>query len=115
MRRINKTTGILRDNSGETIVEVLVAFTLLSIIMLTFSQGIAFATKAESKAGENRKNADLAMCDFQQQLAAGQRDPYPVQVTGVFNDRIKVEAITVNVDEQPYTYAFYEMIQGSGG
>ena len=40
MRRISKTGSILRDNSGETIVEVLVAFTLLSIIMLMFSQGI---------------------------------------------------------------------------
>ncbi len=111
MRRIRKTIGILRDNSGETIVEVLVAFTLLSIIMVTFSQGIAFATRTEARANENRKNADLAMLDFQTRLASGQRDDSYAQITGVFNDRIKVESITVNVDGQPYTYAFYEMIK----
>lgn len=115
MRRINKTISVLRDNSGETIVEVLVAFTLLSIIILTFSQGVTFATKAEFKAEQNRKNADLAMLDFQTKLASGQRDPSYVQITGVFNDRIKVESITVDVDGQSYTYAFYEMIQLTGG
>lgn len=111
MRRISKTTGILRDNSGETIVEVLVAFTLLSLIMVTFTQGIAFATRTEARASQNRKNADLAMCQFQTKLAAGERDSSYVQIAGYFNDRIKVESITVNVDGQPYTYAFYEMIK----
>lgn len=115
MRRIDKQmNNILRDNSGETLVEVLVAFTLLSIIMVTFSQGIAFATRTEARATKNRKNADMAMNRFQTRLAAGERDTAYDQIAGVFNDRIKVESMTVNVDGETYTYAFYEMVQVGG-
>lgn len=111
MKCINKTGNILRNNSGETIVEVLVAFTLLSIIMLIFSQGIAFATNAEYRASTTRQNADEALKRIQHRLATGERDSMYTQIHGVFNDLIKVETYTETVDGQTYTYVYYEATQ----
>jgi len=71
MRLINKTKKILRDNSGETMVEVIVAFTLLTVLLVTYAQGITSAANAEAAATKNRTSADEAMLALQEQLAAG--------------------------------------------
>ena len=68
MKMIKKTAKLLRDTSGETMVEVLVAFTLLTIVMLVFSQGLASATTSEVTAKNNRDNADNAMISLQKKL-----------------------------------------------
>lgn len=70
MKLIKKTTGLLRDTSGETMVEVLVAFTLLSIMLLVFSQGLASATSSEVSAKKNRDNADNTMIELQKKLVS---------------------------------------------
>ena len=70
MKKFMKTGMILKDTSGETMVEVLVAFALLSIIMLIFSQGLASATKSEMNAKQNRDSADNTMIKLQQKLAS---------------------------------------------
>ena len=70
MKKFKKTGMILKDTSGETMVEVLVAFALLSIIMLIFSQGLASATKSEMNAKQNRDSADNTMIKLQQKLAS---------------------------------------------
>ena len=82
MKLIRKTS-LLRDNSGETMVEGLVAFTLLSIMLVIFSQGIAWASKSEMNATKSRDGADDAMISLQRDLAAGNEghkgdDPIPV-------------------------------------
>lgn len=110
MRCISKTGRILRDNSGETIVEVLVAFTLLSIVMLIFSQGIAFATNTEFRANKNRENADAALKNVQFRLAAGETDEHYTQIIGKYGDRIKIETYQVTVDGQVYTYVRYGVL-----
>lgn len=70
MRQIRiKTKRILRDNSGETIVEAVVAFALLSIMLVLFAQGLAWATNTELKASDNRKSADDSMYHLQKHLA----------------------------------------------
>lgn len=70
MKTINKTSKILKNNSGETMVEVMVAFTLLTIMMLIFSQGLAWATRSEVKASESRNAADNGMMSLQAILAS---------------------------------------------
>ena len=50
MKLIKKTSSIFGNNSGETMVEVLVAFTLLSIMLVAFSQGISWATNTVRSA-----------------------------------------------------------------
>jgi hypothetical protein len=47
MKRLSKKICIIKDNSGESMVEVVVAFTLLSIMLVLFSQGISWATRSE--------------------------------------------------------------------
>ena len=69
MKLICKTKRLLMDNSGETMVEVLVAFTLLSIMLIVFAQGLSWATISESKASQSRREADEAMLKLQQALA----------------------------------------------
>ena len=70
MKLISKTGRILKSNSGETIVEVTVAFTVLSIMLIVFSQGIAWATRTELQANESRDSADSAMIALQGVLAS---------------------------------------------
>ncbi|MBR3341241.1 MAG: hypothetical protein IKG30_06450 [Clostridiales bacterium] len=70
MRLIRKDRMLFGDTSGESIVEVLVAFTLLAMMMLVFSQGIAFATTSEVNAKKSRDGADNAMIDLQKKLSS---------------------------------------------
>ena len=60
--------SIIRDTSGETIVEVLVAFILLTMMMLVFAQGLAFATTSEVNAKNSRDGADKSMETLQEKL-----------------------------------------------
>lgn len=69
MKLISKTGRMLKSNSGETMVEVIVAFTFLTIMLIVFSQGLAWATNSESQASESRDAADRAMVALQDQLA----------------------------------------------
>ena len=55
----------INDNRGETIVEVIVAFALLSIMLVLFSQGLAAASRSDMKAMETRAAADRAMLQLQ--------------------------------------------------
>ena len=70
MKLIRKSGHMLEDNKGETIVEVVVAFTVLSIMMVLFSQGIAYASRTSVLADKNRDSADQAMMDLQEQIAS---------------------------------------------
>ena len=69
MKMIRKTRKVLLDNYGESMVEVIVAFTLLSMMLVLFSQGVAWATNAELQASASRDSADAAMLHLQQTLA----------------------------------------------
>ncbi len=66
---VSRITHVLNNKKGETIVEVVVAFALLAIMLLIFSQGLASATRTEMYASENRKKADESMNALQEKLA----------------------------------------------
>ena len=70
MKRLNKLNTVLKDTSGETMVEVIVAFTLLTIMLVVFSQGLASATTSEVNAKNTRDNADQTMIKLQKHLAS---------------------------------------------
>lgn len=116
MKCIRKTAIIIKDNFGETMVEVLVAFTLLSIMLVLFAQGITFATRSEVNASKSRLGADQAMTQVHDSIASRTASsPYDRQVKGYFNDRIKQVTYTYTVDGQTYTYVYYEPIVISNG
>lgn len=105
MKLISKTGRILKSNSGETIVEVLVAFTVLSIMLIVFAQGIAWATSTEFNASESRNAADQAMVALQDQLAT--------EATPGDNARGKANCGVAGIDRCEYvvngqTYVVYQ-------
>ncbi|MBR1797501.1 MAG: prepilin-type N-terminal cleavage/methylation domain-containing protein [Clostridiales bacterium] len=113
MRRISKTGSIISDNKGETMVEVIVAFTLLSIMLVVFSEGISWATKSEVNANKSRTGADNAMIALQQKLAG--KSPEDVIKSSESNGSVEVGGTTVSrytytvtIDGNTYTYVVYE-------
>lgn len=127
MRRINKTTAMLIDNSGETIVEVTVAFTLLSIMLVIFSQGIAYATSAEVNASRSRNRADAAMIELQRTIATDSDSGYVQSllftVDGNYNAYYRLYTVRIGTDtpddpsdDASYLYAVYGTdVQRSSG
>ncbi|MCR5047875.1 MAG: hypothetical protein K6A37_02810 [Saccharofermentans sp.] len=112
MKRSNKDIGILKDNSGESMVEVLVAFTLLSIMLVLFAQGITWASKAEMNATNSRNAADKAMLEFQQTFDPNATD----QIPGVFEDKLKRGEWTyTGEDGRIYSYVYYVAVNTNGG
>ena len=111
MKYIRKTVDIIKDNSGETIAEVLVAFILLTIVLLIYSQGIAMATKSEFNADNSRTGADKAMKQVQNDITDYKGEDSDdcddltgqYQVPGHLDTRIVHNSYTVTVDGQTYT------------
>lgn len=100
MKMIRKMKRILTDRSGETLVEVLVAFILLSIMLLVFSQGLASATRAEVNATNSRNNADESLILLKKKLASGSPTSNDGTVTVTEKDFISVGSGKV----RPYSY-----------
>ena len=103
----NRLKHIMKDSGGETLVEVLVAFTLLSIMLLIFSQGLAWATKSEANAAESRDNADQAMIALQDQLA----NNTTIQGAPVFGGVYRY----IYHPTSGTTYVVYKAFQKNGG
>ena len=110
MRCIIKETSFNRDNSGETIVEVTVAFTLLAIMLVVFSQGIAFATRAEVNASRSRDLADAAMIELQHKIAVSSGADNPQGVLIAVDDNnydAYIRIYEIKVDGETIYYAVY--------
>ena len=79
MKKVNKLyRHFINDNRGETIVEVIVAFALLSIMLVLFSQGLAAASRSDMKAMETRAAADRAMLQLQKDKISKPKKTSPV-------------------------------------
>ncbi len=104
MRMISKKRlAVLCSNSGETMVEVLVAFTLLSMMLIIFSQGIAWASRSEIQATGNRNKADSAMTELQTKLANEEiQNPSPLNIEGYDIKRYVVHT------SEGYSYVIYK-------
>ena len=104
-----------RDKRGETIIEVLVAFALLSIMLVLFSQGITAASKSDIKAMQTRTAADKAMLVLQKVKVDGTNLPDNVTVStkapaSKVDDKLIYRQIYQITDEQTgekYTYVVY--------
>ena len=111
MKKISKLyRHLIGDNSGETIVEVIVAFALLSIMLVLFSQGLAAASRSDMKAMETRGVADKAMLKLQQtKVDTGVTQPNKAQAAEVDNNLIYRQVYEI-IDEQTgekYIYVVY--------
>lgn len=81
MKIIAKTKAILIQTKAETMVEVIVAFVVLSIVMALFAQGLNYATSAEVYAIENGKDYDQSMIYLQKTIAGSDDDEMVVRGT----------------------------------
>ncbi len=112
MKCFSKVTNIVKDNSGETIAEVLVAFILLTIMLLIYAQGIAMAANSEMNAQKSRTGSDKARKQFQDDIATDNTyslvDQY--QVPAYFSSRVKHQEYSYTIDGKEYTYTYYEPI-----
>ena len=108
MNKINKLYRYhISDNRGETIVEVIVAFALLSIMLVLFSQGLAAASRSDMKAMETRTAADKAMLTLQQKKLDSSLTTYKAQVTEVDNNLIYRQVYQIVEGQDVYTYVVY--------
>ena len=113
MKLFNKTKDILSNESGETMVEVLVAFTLLSIMLVIFAQGITWASKSEVNAITSRTAADQAMRKLCSELAGHDITDVssgedPVGTYNVGTGKISCYEYTVVVEGEAFTYEVFE-------
>ena len=68
MKRHSDAKQILNDNKGETIMEVVVAFLVLSIMLALFAQGIRYANNARIYAMDECEAADTAVIELQKTI-----------------------------------------------
>ena len=102
---IRKINNLLKDTKGETIIEVVVAFTLLTIMMLLFSQGIKYATMTNMRADDTRSDSDLAMEGLQAEVASDKSTAMPVN--DIEGNNVYRKRYVITVDGQHYTYVVY--------
>lgn len=80
MKIIAKTKAVLISNKAETLVEVIVAFAVLTIVCVLLGQGMSYAQSIEGFAIEKTKACDEAMRMLQHTVTKGgsqaeSRDP----------------------------------------
>ncbi|MBR3247282.1 MAG: hypothetical protein IKG03_02680 [Clostridiales bacterium] len=102
-----KIRNLLKDNKGETILEVVVAFTLLTIMMVLFSQGIKYATMTNLKADETRNDSDKAMEELQKEIASDSSVAMPVG--NIDGNNVNRKRYVVTVEGKEYSYIVYSV------
>lgn len=111
MKKVNKLyRHLISENRGETIVEVIVAFALLSIMLVLFSQGLAAASRSDMKAMETRGAADKAMLKLQQtKVDTSVTQPNKAPVSAIDGKVIYRQVYQVTDEEtgEKYTYVVY--------
>ena len=81
MKLIAKTKEVLLTNRAETIVEVSIAFVVLSIVMVLFAHGMNYATSAEKFSIDTTKDYDLALTSLLKNVSGHSQSD--VTITGV--------------------------------
>ena len=61
MKIIGKTKAILIANKAESIVEVVIAFVVMTIVLALFGQGMRYAAVAENHAIDRTRDSDNAL------------------------------------------------------
>ena len=102
-----KSINLLKDNKGETILEVVVAFTLLTIMMVLFAQGIKNATMTNMRADETRNNADRAMESLQEQIASDSSSALPIK--DIDGNNVYRKRYVITEGGKTYTYIVYSV------
>lgn len=69
MKIIAKTRAVLISTRAETVVEVTVAFLVMSLVMVLFAQGMRYAQTAENYAVGKTNDCDKAMLKLQNVVA----------------------------------------------
>ena len=90
------SNNIIIDNSGETLVEVMVAFIVLMIVLATFSDSISFASSSITYSIDLRRTSDNEYIDFHSFMVAEKRTSTE-QATTLLDNRVTKTANTETV------------------
>jgi Tfp pilus assembly protein PilE len=103
MKIIRKNDQLL-NNKGETIVEVVVAFAVLSIMMVMFYQGITYASRMGAIAENKRSDYDQALIKRQEKWSTHTDSGSPIS-----KDKLVVHKHVYSevIDGVTYTYVIY--------
>ena len=120
MKIIAKTKAVLREQKAETMVEVVVAFVVLSIVMVMFSQGLKYATTAEVYAVENGKACDKSLINLQRFITghpneSGDNVPSSPLDDGVMVTSSDTENKTLNNQSDMVKLTKYAVVYSEGG
>lgn len=120
MKIIAKTKAVLREQKAETMVEVVVAFVVLSIVLVMFSQGLKYATTAEVYAVENGKACDKAVINLQRFITGhpdevGNNVPSSPLDEGVMVTSGNTENMTLNNQSDMLKLTKYTVVYSEGG
>ena len=89
MKIVAKTKAVLMANKAESIVEVIVAFVVITIVMALFAQGMNYVTSAEKYAIENTKDNDTAMLRLQITASGVANEAESEEITSA--DKLKLQ------------------------
>ena len=120
MKIIAKTKAVLKEQKAETMVEVIVAFVVLSIVLVMFSQGLNYATTAEVYAIENGRACDKAVINLQRFLTGhpdenGNNIPSSPLDDGVMVTSNTPENTTLNNQSDMLKITKYSVVYSEGG
>lgn len=111
MKEIKKSKKLpIGDNRGETIVEVIVAFALLTIMLVIFSQGLTYASRSDIRAMQTREAADRAMRKLQETKVNNDGRNSTKAQAGSIDVNLIIRQIYTIEDEQShesFTYIVY--------
>ena len=107
MKIIAKTKAVLFANKAESMVEVIVAFVVITIVMALFAQGMNYATTAEKYAIDNTKDNDAAMLRLQRTVTGVADEADSTAITTA--DRLKL-----NNQPNMLKLTKYTIISGGG-
>ena len=108
MKILPKTKAILISTKAETMVEVIVAFLVMSIVMVLFAQGLRYATSAQTYAIDNGRACDKAMIELHKTVSGAggiaEQDTDTIKNIAVDNqsDVLQVSRYTVNMGSGDY-------------
>ncbi len=111
MKILSETKEILESNKAETMVEVIVAFLVLSIVMVLFAQGMRYATSAETFAVDNARACDEAMLRLQKTVTGNEDAAVRMSTENVAlgnqSDMLKLSNYSVVLTDGGDTNVFY--------
>ncbi len=102
--------NFIRNNSGETLVEIMVAFIVLMIIVAMFTGAVNFASSAINNSTDIRRTSDREYSELRTELNKESRNSS--YVSALLQPGIKSETTVTATDGSTVTLTAYQYKSG---